>query len=135
MILHFSKDKDLGTKISTKVKDALTKLTESSYEDESVWFVVTKNAGTLDSTHTNYHILNLFNAASKIITIPSTTLLKYRNYFYQKAVGAQNLKELGVSLKALSKLDYIPFIKSVGNSVVSDKKISFELVDLLNQPF
>jgi hypothetical protein len=61
MILHFSKDKELSVKIAPKVKDALTKLSEQAYEDEKVWFAVTKNANTLDSTHTNFHILNLFN--------------------------------------------------------------------------
>lgn len=41
-----------------------------------------------------------------------------------------------MALRALAKLDYIPFIKNVGTTVKSsgDMKLVFEFVDLLDAP-
>lgn len=66
-----------------KIKAALTKLLEQKYEDDKLWFIITKNSNVLDNVQVNYHVQNLLleSLNKKSVDVPASTLIKFRNYF------------------------------------------------------
>lgn len=70
-------------KVEPKLRSAIEKLLKQAYEDESIWFIVTKNANEVDNTELNLEILKLakeFDPKHNIIK--AETLIKFRNYFF-----------------------------------------------------
>ena len=66
----------------TRLKSAIDKLKSAgSYEDEKIQFVVGKNSDRIENWELNMAFLEVAN-------LKAESLIKWRNYFYQKALGA-----------------------------------------------
>jgi hypothetical protein len=64
--------------------------------------------------------------------------LKFRNYFFSKAIGAQSINDFNHALRGLSKLNDYPFIHTESTIInLGDTKahIKFEFMDMLGAPF
>lgn len=69
-----------NTKGATKAKTAMSKLLTQVYEDDQTFFVITKNANTLDNAEINLSVLEILNS-SNLAEIKGEQYVKYRNYF------------------------------------------------------
>jgi hypothetical protein len=57
------KEKSVSDTVDRLLQGAINKLVEQGYEDNEVWFIVSKNANEEDSAHTNLHFLKVLTAA------------------------------------------------------------------------
>mmetsp|Transcript_3503 Transcript_3503/g.2520 ORF Transcript_3503/g.2520 Transcript_3503/m.2520 type:complete len:225 (+) Transcript_3503:197-871(+) len=89
---------------SSTLGAAVSKVLEQAFEDGDTWFIVTKNAPEFDNSEINLELLKVL-LALKTNPLQPQTLIKFRNYFYQKALGARTLTDLASALKALQKLN------------------------------
>lgn len=54
---------DLKDKAANKLKIALNKLISLGYEEDNVWFIISKSANETDNAHLNLHFLNTLLAS------------------------------------------------------------------------
>ncbi len=56
---------------------------KQAYEDENIWFIVTKNANEVDNTEMNLEILKIAKEVDpKHLLVKADNLIKFRNYFF-----------------------------------------------------
>ena len=122
MLASLLKDKDLQEKVSAKLKAALEKLLSQTYEDENTWFIVTKNANEVDNTEMNLNILSVLNSSMQSISGVGPKvdqLVKFRNYFFSKAIGALSINDFNHAVRGLNKLNDYPFIHTESSTFIN----------------
>lgn len=66
-------------------------------------------------------------------------LVKFRNYFLQKALGGQKVHDLSVALRGLKELEEYPIVKTLDKNTVvygdTSSSVTFEFVDVFGSPF
>lgn len=73
-----------NTKAEAQVKTAMGKLIAQAFEDDKTFFIITKNANSIDNSEINLYILDLLISSNKVLSelsVKGEQLVKYRNYF------------------------------------------------------
>ena len=93
----------------------------------------------------NLQVLTLLNQSMDTlgtgegVVIKSESLIKFRNYFFQKVLGSQSINDLNTAIKGLVKLNDYPFVHKEGTGVInmgdSKASVKFEFVDMLGSPY
>jgi len=125
-----------------KLTKAFNKLLTQVYEDDYMWFAITKNVNQVNNAEVNLRLAKIvqeFKKQMPEVGLKNENLVKLRNYFFQKAIGSTNVHDLNIALQGLRLFETIPFVHNSGKTILSlnDAKnsLKYDLVDIFGNPF